>query len=88
MAAVGLIAKFAEADAGAIAGIANDVAAAVASAGIAALESTCVMKDLEVSVLQQPASCRGDVRWSQVPARGFCPSALLDRARICNDILC
>jgi hypothetical protein len=51
MAAVELIPKFAEADAGTVGGIANDVAAAVASAGIASLETSSVMKDLEVSVL-------------------------------------
>lgn len=51
MAAVDLIAKFADADIGNVASIGNDVATAVASEGVAALESGAVMKALEVSSL-------------------------------------
>lgn len=46
--AAALIAKFSEADAGDVAGIANDVAAAVSSEGIGALETNSVLADLEV----------------------------------------
>lgn len=48
MSATSLIAKFSETEVGAVSGIANDVAAAVASEGIAALETSSVMSDLEV----------------------------------------
>lgn len=52
MSAAALIAKLSEADMGAVSGIANDVAAAVASDGIAALETSSVMADLEVASYQ------------------------------------
>lgn len=45
-----LIAKFSEAEADGVSSIANDVAAAVASEGIAALESSPVMAELEVRI--------------------------------------
>lgn len=48
MSAAALIAKFSDTEASAVSGIANDVAAAVASEGIAALETNSVMADLEV----------------------------------------
>ena len=51
MAAVDLIAKFADADAGAVASLGNDVATAVASEGVASLEDGAVMKALEVRPL-------------------------------------
>ena len=56
MSAAALIAKFSETEAGAVSGIANDVAAAVASEGIAALESSPVMAELEVRA-HVPLTC-------------------------------